>query len=99
MYMTLKEAREVGHAEPVCPECAKNYGDTGILKVYSGPNSQGEDNYATITLSTFLCNDYVHFHGTNFGLPETSNILTHEADRYGRYNRNNRCPLVNWRGD
>ena len=99
MYMTLKEAREMGITKPVCPECAKNYGDTGILKVYTGPNSQGEDNYATIKLSTFVCDNYVHYHGTNFGLPKTSNVLTHEADRYGRDNRSNVCPIVSWKED
>ena len=47
-----------------------------------------------IPLSCWMDEKYIHYHGTNFGLPEGSNVLTHEADRYGRYNRKNMCPLV-----
>ena len=97
--MTLKEAEQYAPNKELCPECAKNYGDTGILKVYCGPNSEGGDLFARIKLSTFVCNDYIHYHGTGFGLPETSNILTHEADRFGRNDRKNTCPFVSWKND
>lgn len=35
-----------------------------------------------IPLSVWHSENYIHYHGTDFGLPKGSNVLTHEAERY-----------------
>ena len=95
-----------GSKLPLCPECEKHFGGKGYLTMLRGPvnvlkqhkESNPEEETVKIYLSCFMDSKYIHYHGHDFGLPEGSKILTHEADRFGR--KGATCPLVNWeRGD
>ena len=111
-WITLKELRDMekdyplfkGSELPLCPECEKHFGSDGYLTMLRAPQnvlkqhkeSNPEKETVRIYLSCFMDSKYIHYHGHDFGLPKTSNVLTHEADRYGR--KGATCPLVN-RGD
>lgn len=94
-FYTLEQFRELGFDLPLCPHCEKQYGSEGYLEVHSPSNIpkvktrtnkerlEIEDcETVLIPLSVWHSENYIHYHGTDFGLPKGSNVLTHEAERY-----------------